>query len=96
VLRPDEDAFAEQVPELASVSWDEENGWSLSVSNESLTGQVHKGLDVVPEPEDVAAWVVVSLAHPELAPGRDDHPFRDHRVADPGFEALLAAYPPAG
>jgi hypothetical protein len=81
---------------MASMSWDEENGWSVSVRRESLTSQVHKGLDVVPEPGDVAAWAAVLLAHPELTPSRDDHPFRDHRVADPVFEALLAAYPPAG
>jgi hypothetical protein len=52
-----------------------------------------RGLGVVPE--DVAAWVVVLLAHPEPTPSREDHPFRDHCVADPDFEALLAAYAPA-
>ena len=41
------------------MSWDEENGWSLSVRGEPLTSQVHRGLDVAPEPEDVAAWAVV-------------------------------------
>jgi hypothetical protein len=92
----DESAFAEPVPGMASMSWDEENGWSLSVRRGSLTSQVHKGLDVVPDPGDVAAWAAVLLAHPELTPSRDDHPFRDHHVPDPVFEALLAAYPPAG
>jgi hypothetical protein len=96
LLRPDEDAFAERVPGEASASWDEENGWSMVVRQEPLTSQVHKGLEVVPEPEDVAAWAVVLLVHPELTPSRDDYPFRDHRVADPFFEVLLAAYRPAG
>jgi hypothetical protein len=95
-LRPDGDAFAEQVPVEASASWDEEDGWSIVVRQESLTSQVHKGLEVAPEPEDVAAWAVALLAHPEVTPSRDDHPFRDHRVADPVFEALLTTYRPAG
>jgi hypothetical protein len=95
-LRPDQDAFAERVPGEASASWDEENGWLMVVRQESLTSQVHKGLEVAPEPEDVAAWAAVLLAHPELTLSRDDHPFRDHRVADPVFEVLLTTYGPAG
>ena len=62
----------------------------------TLTSQVRKGLDVAPEPVDVAAWAVVVLAHPELTPSRDDQPLRDHRVADSAFEVLLAAYGSAG
>jgi hypothetical protein len=96
LLRPDEAAFAEPVPGQALASWDEDNGWSLLVQRESLASQVHKGLGVVPDPADVAAWAVALLAHPELTPSRDDHPFRDHCVPDPGFEVLLARYAPAG
>jgi Family of unknown function (DUF6292) len=95
LLRPVEDAFVERLPAEASASWDEDNGWSLAVRYESLTSHVHKGLDVAPEPEDMASWAVALLAHPELTPSRDDHPFRDHRVADPVFEVLLTAYSPA-
>jgi hypothetical protein len=51
--------FDYRVPGAASMSWDEENGWSLSVRGEPLTSQVHRGLDVAPEPEDVAASAVV-------------------------------------
>jgi hypothetical protein len=61
LLRPVEAAFAERVPGEASASWDEDNGWSMVVRQESLTGQVHKGLEVAPGPEDVAAWVVALL-----------------------------------
>ena len=96
LLRPDEGAFAERVPSEASASWDEDNGWSVLVLRESLACHVYKGLGVVPDPEDVATWAVALLAHPELTPSREDHPFRDHRVADPDFEALLAAYAAAG
>ena len=96
LLRPDESAFAEGVPAEARASWDEENGWSLRVSREVPGGDLRKGLGVVPDPEDVAAWAVVALAHPELTPSREDHPFRDRSVADPGFEAVLAGYAPAG
>lgn len=93
-LRPDDAAFAERLPGEASASWDEDNGWSLLVHHESLASRVHKGLDVVPDPEDVAAWAVVLLAHPELTPSHEDHPFRDHSADDPGFEARLARYAP--
>src|SRR6266851_2750829 len=93
-LRPDDAAFAEQLPGEASASWDENNGWSLLVHHESLASRVHKGLGVVPDPEDVAAWAVVLLAHPELTPSYEDHPYRNHSVADPDFEAQLARYAP--
>jgi hypothetical protein len=95
LLRPDEAAFAEQVPGQARASWDEDNGWSLLVRHESMSSDVRKGLGVVPDPEDVAAWAVALLAHPELTPSREDGPVRDHCIADPDFEARLAAYPPA-
>jgi hypothetical protein len=94
LLRPDETAFAERVPAEASAAWDEEDGWSLAVGGAPEASCVHKGLGVVPDPEDVAAWIEVVLAHPELTPSREDHPFRDHSVADPGFEAQLARYAP--
>ena len=94
LLRPDEAAFAERVAAEASAVWDEEDGWSLAVGGAPEASRVHKGLGVVPDPEDVAAWVEVLLAHPELTPSREDHPFRDRSVADPGFEAQLARYAP--
>ena len=93
-LCPDEAAFAERFPAETSASWDEDNGWSLLVHHESLASRVHKGLGVVPDPEDVAAWAVVLLAHPELTPSYEDHPYRNHSVADPDFEAQLAQYAP--
>src|SRR5260221_3012825 len=74
LLRPDETAFAQPVPGEASAGWDEDNGWSLLVRRESLASHVHKGLGVVPDPEDVAAWAVALLGHPELTPRREDHP----------------------
>jgi hypothetical protein len=80
----------------ASLYWDEEDGWSLrarpDAGDPGSADPVHKGLSVVPEPADVAAWVVVLLAHPELTPSREDHPFRDHLARDQGFEELLARY----
>ena len=93
-LRPDEAAFPLQVPPEASASWDEEDGWSLVVELGLRASCVHKGLTVAPDPEEVAAWVTVLLAHPELTPSREDHPFRNHSVPDPGFEAQLARYAP--
>lgn len=94
-LRPDENAFAERLPGEASARWDEDNGWSVLVREGPLANQVHKGLGVLPDPEDVATWAVALLAHPELISSYEDHPFRDRRVADPEFEARLARYAPA-
>jgi hypothetical protein len=80
--------------------WDEENGWSLGLRRDLATGAVlnpvYKGLGVLPDPEDVASWVVVLLTHPELTPSREDHPFRDSGDADYEFEAQLARYAPGG
>jgi hypothetical protein len=61
-----------------------------------VASDVRKGLSVVPDPEDVAAWAVTLLAYPELTPSREDCPVRDHSIADPDFWARLAAYVPAG
>lgn len=87
------DAFAEAGPAPARAAWDEEKGWSLSVRRQSVDYQVSKGLDLVPDPDDVAAWVVVALTHPELTPSYENGPRRAHGVADPDFEARLARYP---
>jgi len=98
LLCPDEDGFGEQVPVEAFVTWDEENGWSLAAHQDStrITAGVpwHMGLGVLPEPAEVAAWVAVLLAHPEATPSREDHPFRNHLIDDPEFEAQLARYAP--
>jgi hypothetical protein len=91
-LRPDQIAFADGVPAEASACWDEDDGWSMLVRHQSLGSCVHKGLEVLPDPQDVAAWAAVLLAHPELTPSYEDHPFREHSVADPDFEARLARY----
>jgi hypothetical protein len=99
-LHPDADAFADPVPAEACLNWDEENGWALGSRRDpatlALINPVYKGLGVLPDSEDVAAWVVVLLTHPELTPSREDHPFRDHAVEDPAFEAELARYAPDG
>jgi hypothetical protein len=94
MLRPDESAFAWRLPAEASATWDEDNGWSMLVCHGPLANHVHKGLGVLPDPEDVAAWAMILLAHSELTPSHEDHPFRDHRARDPEFEAQLARYAP--
>jgi hypothetical protein len=95
-LRPDPDMTATPFPGEAFLDWDEEKGWSLGLRRDPVTlavlSPVYKGLSVLPDPDDVASWVVVLLAHPELTPSREDHPFRDHAVEDPEFEAQLARY----
>jgi uncharacterized protein DUF6292 len=96
LLHPERAAFAEPVTGDASLAWDEENGWSLTTRPDpGMLGEtmpMFKGLTVLPDPEDVAAWVVVLLTHPELTPSREDHPFRDHTAEDPEFERQLSTY----
>ncbi len=97
LLGPDDAAaVTEAVPGYATVSWDEENGWALAARRDpeavAAGDPVYKGIGVVPDPEDVAAWAVVLLAHPELTPSREDHPFRDRSINDPAFEESLAGY----
>ncbi len=89
-LWPDESAFAWRVAGEVRASWDEDDGWSLLVQEESVVSLVYKGMGVLPDPEDVAAWVVVALARPELTPSYEDGPSRSHSVSDPEFEARLA------
>lgn len=95
MLRPDDSAFAERLPEETSASWDEDNGWSMTVRRDSFVSRVDKGLGVLPTPDDVAVWAVMLLTHPELTPSYEGEPFRDHEKADPGFEEQLARYRPA-
>jgi hypothetical protein len=71
-LRPDQGAFAEPVPAEAWARWDEDGGWSMIAHREGLSSVIGKGLDVMPAPVDVAAWIVVLLAHPELTPSYED------------------------
>ena len=96
LVHADQADFAEPVTADASLGWDEENGWSLTTRPDpgGLGGMVpvFKGLTVLPDPEDVAAWVVVLLTHPELTPSREDHPFRRHTAKDPEFERQLSTY----
>lgn len=95
-MRPGRTAFP-SFPFFEPVaSWNEEDGWSLVANREPAESPAYKGLEVVPAPDDVAAWVVVLLAHPEVTPSREEHPFRDHSVPDPGFEAELARYAAGG
>ena len=95
-LHLDADDFAAPIPAEAFLGWDEESGWALGSRRDpatlALINPVYKGLGVLPDPEDVAAWVVVLLTHPELTPSREDRLFRDHAVEDPTFEAELARY----
>jgi len=57
-LQPEAEAFAELVEALAF--WEEENGWSVLTQHESAENRLSKGLDVLTDPADVAAWIVVA------------------------------------
>jgi len=88
-LRADREAFAEHLPDSAMAYWDENNGWSASARRDGMISRVHKGLGALPTPQDVTAWLIVLLTHPELAPSYEDHPFRNHTTSDPDFERQL-------
>lgn len=92
LLQPDDAAFPAVGPVRVRLRWNEEDGWSILLGGESAAAGVYKGLGVVPDPEDVAVWAVVAIAHPEVTSSREEHPFRDHSVADDVFEAQLARY----
>ena len=69
---------------------DEDTGWSLLVRRESLASRVYKGLGVVPDPEDVAVWVVTLLAaFAAVDPAR--HGFKGTCVARSGPLCAAAA-----
>ncbi len=91
-LQPEQETFAEPVPAEAHVLWDEGQGWSLRTRPGLPDNLISKGLDVLPDPADVAAWVVVALTHPELTPSYEDGRLRAHSAADPEFGSRLARY----
>lgn len=94
-LHPDPDEFPGPVRDQASAHWDEDTGWSLRITQDSLPDhEVREGASALPDPDAVAAWVLVALTHPELTPANDGPPFRQHQHPDPDFEARLARYAP--
>lgn len=90
-LRPDQDEFAGAVAAEATAAWDEESGWSLVLPG-GATGQgILMGPDQLPDPADVAAWVVVTLTHPELSLSFEyDSPVPS--MGQDEFRARLARY----
>lgn len=92
----DESMFIAQIPIEASAGWDEEYGWSLLARYDvvpPLAGSpVYKGFGVLPDPDDVASWVVTLLTRPDATPSQEDGPFRDYSTVDPAFEAQLGRY----
>jgi Family of unknown function (DUF6292) len=93
-LRPEAGSPAELAPEPVIASWDEERGWSL---RDQLGVVFREGIEVLPEPGAVAAWIVVALAYPALAATFPDcDRFRGHTAADAVFELRLAGYAPGG
>jgi hypothetical protein len=95
-LELDESTFIGQAPIDTSLSWDEEYGWSLLARYEGVPpvagSPVYKGFGVLPDPDDVASWVVTLLTRPNATPSRKDGPYRDCSAADPAFEAQLGRY----
>lgn len=94
-LRPDQDAIAEPMPAHASARWDEDSGWQLLVPRETLASHdVSEGTSILLSPGAVAAWAVVTLAHPELSLSAEREPVPHNLGTDPEFEERLARYQP--
>ena len=95
LLRPDEDAFAAESPEELAALWDEDHGWRLNAGYPTTSSNSFwEGTEVLPAPDAVAAWVIVTLTYPALAAAHEQVQFREHSATDPGFEARLAKYAP--
>jgi hypothetical protein len=90
-LSPDASEFAGPVVAEATAEWDEESGWSIVLPGGATGHGVLKGQSVLPEPDDVAAWVVVTLTHPELSLSYEDD-FWVRPMAEDEFQARLARY----
>jgi hypothetical protein len=76
--------------EWIMLHWDEGNGWSYQVQypgDKLPRGRVFFGFSAVPVPGQIATWLTVSLAHPEIEPNHEDGPFDT-----PDMEGILRTY----
>jgi hypothetical protein len=93
LLRAEADAFAVEAPARLAARWDEERGWRLEFGDTpTACNSFWEGTEILPNPQAVAAWVVVALTYPALAAAQEPVRFREHSNADPSFEARLAKY----
>jgi hypothetical protein len=93
-LRGDQSAFDQQLPDQADGFWDEISGWSLTITRGDRKTEFFEGTQLVPDPDAVAAWMVVGLTHPGLEAASGEAWFREAEDAEPEFEAQLARYAP--
>jgi Family of unknown function (DUF6292) len=93
-LRADQSAFDQQVPDQAVGFWDENSGWSLTITRGDRETEFFEGTQLVPDPDAVAAWMVIGLTHPGLEAASGGAWFREAEEVDPEFEAQLARYSP--
>ncbi|MBA8827786.1 hypothetical protein FHX42_005193 [Saccharopolyspora lacisalsi] len=70
----DTDEIAGTDLESVTVDWSEDTGWSVTVRYQAdidiVPDPIERGLDLVPTPEVVAAWVGLVLTSPEAMPSR--------------------------
>jgi len=93
-LQAEPGAFDQQVPDQAVGFWDETSGWSLTITRGDRKTEFFEGTQLVPDPDAVAAWMVVGLTHPGLEAARGEAWFREAEDVDREFEAQLARYAP--
>ena len=79
-----------QAARWVRLRWDEDRGWSWQVlysSEREPRSPIFFGVSAVPAPDAVADWMLVSLAHPEVTPNRQDGP-----LTTPDLDARLRGY----
>lgn len=70
--------------------WDELSGWGWQVryaGDSAPRAAIFFGVTALPRPSAVADWIPLWLAHPEIAPSRDDGPF-----TTPDLDVVLRSY----
>lgn len=76
--------------ERITLRWQEREGWSYQVQypeDDYRRERIFFGFSAVPEPSQIAAWLTVSLAHPEIEPNHNGGPFET-----PDLDVVLRAY----
>jgi len=73
------------------LSWRDDRGWALHVQwrgEPAPRAPLGFAVATAPSPDELAAWVVLCLIHPDLTVREDDTP-----ITTPDLEEVLRAYP---
>lgn len=71
-----------------TAGWGEHDGWSLQLHTQHRQYTLHRGHDLAPIPQIVAAWIALALTQPDLVVDRS----HERPLTDPDLGARLARY----